>query len=189
MLDGFSTHTELTGWPSGAFCLVTSRVPSSFLAASSAASASLTSLTPPALPRPPACTCALTTTRPPSVLAAARAASGLLARIPSGTGMPYRAKISLPWYSCRFILLSPSKSPGKRGHKGSGRAGIVNWNPHVPPPAAVAARCVRAGCLAHAAPRLEPAAGRCADVRADRPLRALRHPRATRPARRDGHLR
>src|SRR5690606_39627777 len=45
----------------------------------------LTTLTPPALPRPPACTCALTTqTLPPSFSAAWRASSGDFATAPFG---------------------------------------------------------------------------------------------------------
>ena len=59
------------------------------------------SLTPPALPRPPVSTCALTTTRPPSSSAAARASSGVVATPPSETGIPKRAKSSLPWCSYR----------------------------------------------------------------------------------------
>ena len=51
--------------------------------------ASCASLTPPALPRPPACTCALTThSLPPSASAAETASSGLPATRPSGIGTP-----------------------------------------------------------------------------------------------------
>src|SRR3954453_21392326 len=58
---------------------------------------------PPALPRPPTSTCALTTTWPPSSAAAARASSGERATRPSETGIPWRLKSSLPWYSERSI--------------------------------------------------------------------------------------
>jgi len=50
------------------------------------------SFTPPALPRPPACTCALTTqSSPPSCCAALTAASGVSAATPRGTGIPKSA--------------------------------------------------------------------------------------------------
>ena len=51
--------------PSGGVCGVFSIMPRIWLAAASAAAGSSASLTPPALPRPPAWTCAFTTTRPP----------------------------------------------------------------------------------------------------------------------------
>src|ERR1700709_2165750 len=79
-------------------------VPNMDLAATATASRSLTTLTPPALPRPPACTCALTTHKdPPNALAAATAPSGESATWPRGTGMAYIANSSLDWYSCKFI--------------------------------------------------------------------------------------
>ena len=59
------------------------------LAAAATSAVDLTTLTPPALPRPPACTWALTTqTGPPSRLAASTASSGVEATKPVGTGMP-----------------------------------------------------------------------------------------------------
>ncbi len=63
------------------------------------ARASAASLTPPALPRPPVSTWALTTTGPPSSSAAARASAGVVASLPSETGIPTRRNSSLPWYS------------------------------------------------------------------------------------------
>src|SRR6185312_5090624 len=68
-------------------------------------SRSRASLTPPALPRPPACTCALITqTEPPSARAASTASAALAATRPCGTGMPYVRNNSFAWYSCRFML-------------------------------------------------------------------------------------
>ena len=65
------------GRPSGPVCLVFRRCPSMPAAADTTSSGDLASLTPPALPRPPACTCALTThTEPPRRLAARAASSG-----------------------------------------------------------------------------------------------------------------
>ncbi len=52
------------------------------------------SFTPPALPRPPACTCAFTTTVPPNLRAISSACCGVVAISPGGTGMPCRRKIS-----------------------------------------------------------------------------------------------
>ncbi len=66
------------------------------MAAASAPAASSASFTPPALPRPPACTCALTTTRPPSFCATARAWAGVSATSPFGTGTPNSFRIALP---------------------------------------------------------------------------------------------
>ena len=64
----------------------------------------LQTLTPPAFPRPPACTCALTThTGPSSLFAAATASSTVLASMPSETGMPKERNRSFAWYSCMFI--------------------------------------------------------------------------------------
>ena len=62
-------------------------------ACASASSGVFASLTPPALPRPPAFTCALTTTTPSSS-AAALASAGVWATIPSVTGTPCLAKSS-----------------------------------------------------------------------------------------------
>jgi len=66
-----------------------------------AAAAPLTTLTPPALPRPPAWICALTTTTslPVSVmscLAAVTASGTVNAGMPLGTGIPYFRKSSFP---------------------------------------------------------------------------------------------
>ena len=59
------------------------------LATCFASAAERASLTPPALPRPPACTCAFTTTTGAARPRAACAASaGVLARRPSGTATP-----------------------------------------------------------------------------------------------------
>ena len=70
-------------------CLVASRVPSMACAAERTVSRSRATLTPPALPRPPAWTCALTTqTDPPSASAAWTASSALAATRPAGTAMP-----------------------------------------------------------------------------------------------------
>ena len=58
-------------------------------AAARTASRSRASFTPPALPRPPACTWAFTTqTAPPNARAASAASSGLAATCPAGTGIP-----------------------------------------------------------------------------------------------------
>ena len=72
-----STSTASTGTPAGPVWCVTRVEPSIAAAASRASDAEATSLTPPALPRPPAWTCALTTTRPPSSSAAAATSSGV----------------------------------------------------------------------------------------------------------------
>src|SRR5580765_5545839 len=79
-------------------------LPSIAAAAALTSSGVLQSLTPPALPRPPAWICALTThCSPPSALAASAAASGVAATFPAGTGMPYVANNSLAWYSWKFM--------------------------------------------------------------------------------------
>ena len=84
-----STYTLSMGRPAAPVCFVTSRWPSIAAAAALTASGSRATLTPPALPRPPACTCALTThSAPPSARAAASASSAVAATSPSGTGMP-----------------------------------------------------------------------------------------------------
>src|SRR5207245_3056418 len=57
---------------------------------------------PPALPRPPTCTCACTATVAPIARAAASASSGVVARRPSGIGIPARARSCLAWYSWSF---------------------------------------------------------------------------------------
>src|SRR5258708_3001975 len=78
-------------------------MPRIFPARSRTSSTDLATLTPPALPRPPAWICAFTTqTLPPSVCAALTASSTEKAGMPRGVGMPKRRKISLPWYSWIF---------------------------------------------------------------------------------------
>jgi hypothetical protein len=73
----------------GPVCFVVSRWPSMPAAAAATSATDFTTLTPPALPRPPACTCALTTqTEPPRRSAASTASSGVAATKPVGTGMP-----------------------------------------------------------------------------------------------------
>ena len=65
-------------------------------------SASLASLMPPALPRPPTCTWAFTTTGyEPMASATLTASSTVVATSPGDTGMPNVAKNCLPWYSKR----------------------------------------------------------------------------------------
>src|SRR6188508_1907658 len=65
-----------------------------------------TTLTPPALPRPPAWICAFTTqTGPPSSFAAFSASSTLNAGMPFGTGTPNSFSTALAWYSWMFIGL------------------------------------------------------------------------------------
>ena len=81
--------------PSGGVCGVLSIMPRICLAAASAPAGSSASLTPPALPRPPACTWAFTTTRPPSRSAIARASAGVSATSPCGTGTPNSRRIAL----------------------------------------------------------------------------------------------
>src|SRR5664279_3568469 len=64
----------------------------------------LTTLTPPALPRPPAWICAFTTqTGPPSSWAPLSASSTLNAGTPRGTGTPNSRNTALAWYSWIFI--------------------------------------------------------------------------------------
>src|SRR5690606_4226562 len=64
----------------------------------------LASLTPPALPRPPAWIWALTTHRSPGMdLAASTASSGVRAMRPAGTAMPYSANSCFAWYSWKFM--------------------------------------------------------------------------------------
>jgi hypothetical protein len=63
-------------------------------------STDLTTLTPPALPRPPAWICAFTTqTGPPSSVAALTASSTPNAGTPRGTGTPNSRSTPLAWYS------------------------------------------------------------------------------------------
>src|SRR4051794_6425295 len=83
-------------------------MPRMSLARAAASSGSGGSLTPPALPRPPALTCALTITRPPMASAAARASSGVVATLPTGTGTPYEPNSSLAWCSNRSTQTASS---------------------------------------------------------------------------------
>ncbi len=94
--EASSTSTLSTLMPSGGVCGVLSIMPRICLAAASAPAASSASFTPPALPRPPACTWAFTTTRPPSFWAMARAWAGVSATSPFGTGTPNSFRIALP---------------------------------------------------------------------------------------------
>src|SRR5690242_17489959 len=89
--------------PSGGVCGVFSIMPRICLAAASAPTGSSASFTPPALPRPPACTWAFTTTLPPRRSAMARACAGVSATSPPGTGTPNSFRIALPWYSWIFM--------------------------------------------------------------------------------------
>src|SRR5262249_50405337 len=66
-----------------------------------------TTLTPPALPRPPAWICALTTTTGvPSSFAALTASSTVKAACPRGTGTPNSRSTALAWYSRMFMPVS-----------------------------------------------------------------------------------
>src|SRR5690606_16322985 len=66
-----------------------------------------TIFTPPAFPRPPACTCALTTHLGNFMNSAiCNASSTLLATCPFETGKSYCPSNCLAWYSCRFIQYS-----------------------------------------------------------------------------------
>src|SRR6187455_2602178 len=104
MSEPDSTYTDSIGKPSDPVCLVTSRWPSMSAVAERTVSRSRASLTPPALPRPPAWTWALITqSLPPNDCAAATASSALLATLPAGTGIPYSRNTSFDWYSWRFI--------------------------------------------------------------------------------------
>src|SRR5215218_8896705 len=63
-----------------------------------------TTLTPPALPRPPAWICAFTTqTGPPNSFAAFTASSTLNAGTPLGVGTPNSRSTALAWYSWMFM--------------------------------------------------------------------------------------
>src|SRR5437660_7578989 len=88
-------------------------MPRILAACAAASSAFAASFTPPALPRPPACTWALTTTRPPPRRRAiARASAAVVATSPGGTGKPCRRKMS------RAILRSEEHTSElqSRGH-------------------------------------------------------------------------
>src|SRR3990172_12375967 len=109
MGEASSTSTLSTLIPSGGVCGVLSIMPRIWRAAASADAGSSASFTPPALPRPPACTCAFTTTFPPRRSAIARAWVGVSATSPPGTGTPNWRRIALAWYS--WIFLARSRSP------------------------------------------------------------------------------
>src|SRR5690348_12968914 len=105
MSEPASTMRALMGRPSGPVWWVCRRLPNIPSAAARTSSLERHSFTPPALPRPPACTWAFTTHRlPPRDWAAAVASAALRAGIPRGTGMPYSANSCFAWYSCRFML-------------------------------------------------------------------------------------
>src|SRR3989304_2532223 len=109
MGEASSTSTLSTLIPSGGVCGVLSIMPRIWRTAASADAGSSASFTPPALPRPPACTCAFTTTLPPRRSAIARAWAGVSATSPPGTGTPNWRRIALAWYS--WIFKARSRSP------------------------------------------------------------------------------
>ena len=113
----FTTRIFSTTMPSG-FWLLTSFLPISSFANSPALSASVNSLTPPALPRPPMSTWAFTTTLPPSRSAMARASAGSEVTSPAATGTPYWARRSLDWYSWSFIESREVTRSGRRLYDG-----------------------------------------------------------------------
>src|SRR5215212_6094166 len=99
---------RLTTLPLGPVWCVTSVEPSRRFASFSTSSIDLTTLTPPALPRPPAWICAFTThTGPPSSFAALTASSDVNAGRPCATGTPNFARTAFAWYSWMFIRRSP----------------------------------------------------------------------------------
>src|SRR5207248_8368037 len=83
-----STRSRRTTLPCGPVWCVTSVLPRSSAAAARAAATSRTSLTPPALPRPPAWICAFTTHGKPRRSAVATASSTVKHAWPSGTATP-----------------------------------------------------------------------------------------------------
>ena len=114
------------GRPSGPVCLVTSRWPSMSAVAARTVSRSRASLTPPALPRPPACTWALTTHRlPPSDCAARDRFFRALAGRRCPRGREFRI---------RGTLLSTGTRGGSSGSGGGGekRGGILAGNSSSP---------------------------------------------------------
>ncbi len=74
-------------------------MPRIWAARSAASEGFRASLTPPALPRPPAWTCALMTTVPPIRRATASASVGVEATSPSNIGMPAALSNARAWYS------------------------------------------------------------------------------------------
>src|ERR1700733_14229966 len=106
MSEAASTYTRLTSRPCGPVWWVTRRLPSIPAAAAPASAGECTSLTPPALPRPPAWICALTAhSLPPSRVATDSASAAVYATPPGCTGTPYLASSSLAWYSWMFMGL------------------------------------------------------------------------------------
>src|SRR5262249_57632543 len=95
---------RLTSWARGRGWWVTSVEPSSRLASVFTSSIDLTTLTPPALPRPPAWIWAFTTTTGvPRSVAALAASSTENAGKPRGVGTPNSRSTALAWYSWMFI--------------------------------------------------------------------------------------
>lgn len=114
MRDASSTHTRLTTRPSGPVWWVTRGLPNRPAAKAAASSAVWTTLTPPALPLPPACIWAFTTHGKPTSRAAARASSAVAAVRPSGVGTPNRASHCFAWYSWTFMESGFRGAGGKR---------------------------------------------------------------------------
>src|SRR6476659_6169731 len=99
---------RFTTLPFGPVWCVTRVDPSRRFASFSTSSIDFTTLTPPALPRPPAWICALTTqTGPPSSCAALMASSAEKAGSPCATGTPNFARTAFAWYSWMFIRRPP----------------------------------------------------------------------------------
>ena len=102
---------RLTTLPFGPVWCVTSVEPSRRFASFSTSSIDFTTLTPPALPRPPAWICAFTTqTGPPSSFAALTASSTENAGRPCATGTPNFARTAFAWYS--WMFMRPAHLPG-----------------------------------------------------------------------------
>src|SRR5712692_8121682 len=123
MGEASSTSTLRTLMPSGGVWGVLSIMPRICFAAASAPAGSSASLTPPALPRPPACTWALTTTLPPSRAAMSFAWAGVSATSPFGTGTPNSRRMALAWYSWIFMRgLDVEQHPDRGDGPGDGGA-------------------------------------------------------------------
>ena len=99
--------------PFGPVWCVTSVEPSMRVASFFTSSIDFTTLTPPALPRPPAWICAFTTqTGPPSSLRRlAPPPRRVNAGMPCGTGTPNSRSTALAWYSWMFIEASARRVP------------------------------------------------------------------------------
>src|SRR6185437_3986817 len=96
-------------------------MPSMRLASFSTSSMDFTTLTPPALPRPPAWICAFTThTGPPSSCAPLTASSMENAGTPRGTGTPNSRSTALAWYSWIFMKAA-FVSRAQRSRRGTRR--------------------------------------------------------------------